>query len=57
MGCLQLTDSERKQLSEIGAKLGKKALEEIATIARPDTILPVVGWQSGTTLSHGLGGV
>ena len=33
------TDSERKELAEIGAKLGKKALAEIATVAQPDTIL------------------
>ena len=38
-GRVQLTDSERKELAEIGAKLGKKALAEIATIAQPDTIL------------------
>ena len=38
-GRVQLTDSERKALAEIGAKLGKKALEEIATVAKPDTIL------------------
>ena len=38
-GRLQLTDSERKALAELGAKLGKKALEGIATVARPDTIL------------------
>jgi transposase len=38
-GRVQLTDSERKELAELGAKLGKKALEEIATVARPDTIL------------------
>ena len=38
-GRVQLTDSERKELAEIGAKLGKKALEEIATVAKPDTIL------------------
>ena len=38
-GRVQCTDSERKELAEIGAKLGKKALEEIATIAQPDTIL------------------
>jgi transposase len=38
-GRVQLTDSERKELAEIGAKLGKKALEEIATVAQPDTIL------------------
>jgi hypothetical protein len=38
-GRVQLTDSERKELAELGAKLGQKALEEIATVARPDTIL------------------
>ena len=30
---VQLTDAERKTLAEMGQKLGKKALEEIATIA------------------------
>src|SRR6266487_2821034 len=38
-GRVPVTDSERKELAEIGAKLGKKALEEIATIVKPDTIL------------------
>jgi putative transposase len=38
-GRVQLTDRERKERAEIGAKLGKKALEEIATVAKPDTIL------------------
>jgi putative transposase len=38
-GRVQLTDSERKELAEMGAKLGKKTLEEIATVAQPDTIL------------------
>jgi putative transposase len=38
-GRVQLTDSERKTLAEIGHKLGKKVLEEIATVAKPDTIL------------------
>ena len=36
---LRLTDPERKSLAEIGKKLGKKALEEIASIVKPDTIL------------------
>ena len=31
-GRVQLTDSERKALAEIGAKLGKQALAEIATV-------------------------
>ena len=38
-GRVQLTDSERKELAEIGAKLGKQALAEIATVAQADTIL------------------
>jgi transposase len=40
-GRVQLSDAERQTLAEIGKKLGKQALEEIATAAKPDTIL---GW-------------
>jgi transposase len=38
-GRVQLTYSERTELTEIGVKLGKKALAEIATVAQPETIL------------------
>jgi hypothetical protein len=38
-GRVQLTDSDRKALAELGQQLGKKALAEIATVAKPDTIL------------------
>jgi transposase len=38
-GRVQLTDRERKALAELSAELGKQALEAIATVARPDTIL------------------
>jgi transposase len=38
-GRVQLTDSDRQALAEIGRQLGKKALEETATVAKPDTIL------------------
>jgi hypothetical protein len=38
---LRLVDSERATLAEIGKRLGRKALEQIACIAKPDTIL---GW-------------
>jgi putative transposase len=38
-GRVRLTDGERKTLAEIGKRLGKHALEEIATIVKPDTIL------------------
>ena len=40
-GRIQLSDGERKALAEIGQQLGKKALEEVATIVKPNTIL---GW-------------
>ena len=35
---LKLTDGERKTLAEIGKKLGKKALEEVANIVKPETL-------------------
>ena len=35
----RLTDGERKTLADIGSKLGKQALKEVATIVKPDTIL------------------
>ena len=38
-GRVQLTDAERQTLAEIGKKLSKQALEEVATIVKPDTIL------------------
>src|SRR5213595_1245953 len=38
-GRVQLTDAERQTLAAIGTKLGKQALEEVATIIKPDTIL------------------
>ena len=36
---LRLSDSERATLAEIGKRLGRKALREVACVARPDTIL------------------
>lgn len=38
---LRLTDPERISLAEIGKRLGRKALAEVAQIVRPETIL---GW-------------
>src|SRR3979409_217208 len=40
-GRLRLSDAEREALGEIGHRLGRKVLADVATIARPDTIL---GW-------------
>jgi len=36
---LRLTDGERRRLARLGKVLGRKALQEVATIATPDTIL------------------
>ena len=38
-GRVRLSDGERKALAEIGQKLGKQALEDVAKIVTPDTIL------------------
>ena len=40
-GRLLLSDTERVTLAEIGHRLGRKALEDVANAAKPDTIL---GW-------------
>jgi putative transposase len=40
-GRVKLTDGERRSLAEIGKNLGRKALEEVANIVKPETIL---GW-------------
>src|SRR6266567_3194395 len=38
---LRLSDGERATLAEIGRRLGRKGLQQVARIARPDTTL---GW-------------
>ena len=38
-GRVRLTEAERKTLAEIGKKLGRQALEEVACIVTPETIL------------------
>jgi putative transposase len=38
-GWVRLTDAERTTLAKIGKKLGRQALEEVASIVTPDTIL------------------
>jgi len=38
---LRLTDAERMTLAEIAHRLGRKALEDVATVVKPDTLL---GW-------------
>jgi putative transposase len=38
-GRLRLSDAERARLGEIGHRLGRKALSDVATAALPETIL------------------
>ena len=38
---LRLSDPQRSALAEIGRRLGRKALAQVACVAKPDTIL---GW-------------
>jgi putative transposase len=38
-GRVQLTDAERRILAEIGQKLRKQALKNVAKIVKPDTLL------------------
>ena len=65
---LRLSDSERFTLTEIAKRLGRKALKDIAWIAKPDTILSwyrqLIAWKfdgsrhrgcSGPPRSSGLG--
>src|SRR5499425_3882704 len=40
-GRIRLTNGERTTLAEIGQKLGKEVLKDVATIVKPATIL---GW-------------
>lgn len=39
-GRLKLSEAERGMLVEIGHRLGRKALADVATMARPDTTAP-----------------
>jgi hypothetical protein len=36
---LRLSDPERSTLAEIGSRLGRKALKDVACVAKPDTVL------------------
>ena len=40
-GRLRLSNEERSTLAEVGGRLGRKGLEKVALVARPETIL---GW-------------
>ena len=39
LGGVKLSDGDRRTLAEIGKRLGRKALTEVASIVQPDTIL------------------
>ena len=56
-GRLKLSDAERATLGEIGHRLGRKVLAEVATVAPPDTIpqagRPQIRWLEGSELGSG----
>src|SRR2546426_5900238 len=56
-GRLRLSDGERATLAGMAKRLGRKALQEIACVAKPDTIL---AWYrklvADGSKKHGLGG-
>src|SRR3954470_16401436 len=59
-GRLKLSDAERATLGEIGHRLGRQALAEVASVARPDTILAwyrklVAGKFDGSKARRGAG--
>ena len=47
-GRLKLSDAERATLGEIGHRLGRKVLAEVATVARVDTIRRDHGHHAGS---------
>ena len=47
-GRLLLSDVEKATLSEIAHRLGRKALEDVANAAKPDTLLGLVPEAGGT---------
>jgi putative transposase len=46
-GRLRLSDVERARLGEIGHRLGRRALSEVATAAQPDTAPQAPGGATG----------
>ena len=52
-GRLKLSDAERATLGEIGHRLGRKALSEVATVARPDTSWPgTASWSPANSMAR-----
>ena len=43
-GRVRIADGERRALAEIGKRLGREALEEVASIVKPETILARHRW-------------
>jgi hypothetical protein len=52
-GRLKLSDAERATLGEIGHRLGRKVLGEVANVARPDTSWPgTVSWSPANSMAR-----
>ena len=52
-GRLKLSDAERATLAEIGHRLGRKVLAEVATVARPDKSWPgTASWLPANSMAR-----
>ena len=53
-GRLKLSDAERATLGEIGHRLGRKILSEVASVAQPDTIswLGTASWSPANSMAR-----
>jgi hypothetical protein len=49
----RLSDGERATLAEIGKRLGRKGLEQVARLAKPDTVPGVQSSSSGLVTNEG----
>src|SRR5262249_35721646 len=54
---LRLSDAERSTLAEIAKRLGRKALQDIARVAKPDTLLAtgIAPWWRRSSKGPGVG--
>ena len=53
----RLSDAERGVLGEIGHRLGRRVLADIATVARPDTILGIASSSPTSSMARWLGNI
>ena len=53
----RLTNPERATLAEIGKRLGRRALREVACVAKPDTIHGIEGSSPKSSMAQSTGSI